>query len=168
MTLRALLIAVTIALAACTSGSVSQTNQWPNTDVIEVATNSGVTTSDIVGEKITLINLWALWCAPCREELPRLQDVSITYADNLDVVGINIGDDFSKTTEYINDARLTFPMFWDESGDLLIALKVPSVPATLAVDAEGKIVWSHLGALSAEQLAKTVQSLTNSTSGTTS
>jgi thiol-disulfide isomerase/thioredoxin len=158
----AVVFLMAMLLSACSSGSSTKTVEWPSTEVIEVSNNAGASTADVLGEKITIVNLWALWCAPCREELPRLQDVSTTYADQLDVVGINIGDDFGKTTQYISEAGLTFPMYWDESGELLIALKVPSVPATFAVDANGAIVWSHLGALSAADLEKQVQSLVNS------
>jgi thiol-disulfide isomerase/thioredoxin len=149
------------ALAACSQQSNSD-SRWPDTDVIDVKDSSIVSTSDIVEPKLTVINLWALWCAPCREELPRLQNISVEFADDLQVVGINIGDDFDKTIAYISEAGLTFPMYWDETGDLLTALKVPSVPATLAIDEKGNIVWSHLGALSAAELNKKISSLADS------
>jgi thiol-disulfide isomerase/thioredoxin len=162
MPLRRLLypaIALTAVLAACSSGSSSNYDEWPSTKVIEVSTNTPSNTSSITGDKVTIINLWALWCAPCREELPRLQEVSTTNADDFEVVGINIGDDFNKTTSYIAEANLTFPMYWDETGDLLTALKIPSVPATLAVDENGKIIWSHLGALSQSELDAKIKEL---------
>ena len=53
-------------------------------------------------------------------------------------------------------------MYWDETGDLLTALKIPSVPATLAVDENGDIIWFHLGALSAAELDAKVNELTTS------
>jgi thiol-disulfide isomerase/thioredoxin len=157
--LLALVSITTTFVAACSSGSTTDSNQWPSTEVIDVSTKSSTSTSAITGDDITIINLWALWCAPCREELPRLQEVSVANSDTLDVVGINIGDDFNKTTAYIDEANLTFPMYWDETGDLLTALKVPSVPATLAVDTDGEIVWFHLGALSAADLQSKVDEL---------
>lgn len=152
----------TAFLVACSSSSSTDNNQWPSTEVIDVSTNSSISTSAITGDNVTIINLWALWCAPCREELPRLQDVSVNNRDTLDVVGINIGDDFDKTTTYIDEANLTFPMYWDETGDLLTALKVPSVPATLAINEDGEIVWFHLGALSAADLQSKVDELSPS------
>ena len=152
----------TAFLAACSSGSSTDNNQWPSTEVVDVSTNSSTDTSSFTGDNITIINLWALWCAPCREELPRLQDVSVANRGTLDVVGINIGDDFDKTTTYIDEANLTFPMYWDETGDLLTALKVPSVPATLAINEDGEIVWFHLGALSAADLQSKVDELSPS------
>jgi len=156
------IVAVGGLLAGCSSGSSSDSNSWPNTEVIEVSSNSATSTETITGDDVTIVNLWALWCAPCREELPRLQDVSTTHADILDVVGVNIGDDFGKTTAYIEEAGLTFPMYWDKTGELLTALKIPSVPATLAVDENGEIVWFHLGALSAAELEAKVNELTSS------
>lgn len=155
-------IALALAVSSCSSDSTGDVTKWPTTNVVDVATSSLVTTEDIVEDKVTLINLWALWCAPCREELPRLQTVSEQYSDDLSVVGVNIGDDFGKTTEYINEADLTFPMYWDETGELLTALKIPSVPATLAVDANGEITWFHLGALSQQELETKIASLVTS------
>lgn len=149
-------------LGACSSGSSSSNNSWPNTEVVEVSSNTVTNTEVITGDNVTIVNLWALWCAPCREELPRLQEVSTANAETLDVVGVNIGDDFGKTTAYIEEANLTFPMYWDETGDLLTALKIPSVPATLAVDENGEIVWFHLGALSAAELQTKVNELASS------
>lgn len=155
-------IALSAALAGCNSATTDDVDSWPTTPIIDVASNSAATTEDVIGENVTLINLWALWCAPCREELPRLQEVSEKYKTDLSVVGVNIGDDFDKTLDYINEASLTFPMYWDESGELLTALKIPSVPATLAVDANGDITWFHLGALSAEELESKVSELVTS------
>ncbi len=153
--------AITGLLTACSSGSSSGTDSWPSTEVIAVSSNTATSTETITGDNVTIINLWALWCAPCREELPRLQEVSTAHGETIDVVGVNIGDDFDRTTAYINEAGLTFPMYWDETGDLLTALKIPSVPATLAVNKDGDIIWFHLGALSAEELETKVNDLTN-------
>ena len=153
-------IALVIAVSGCSSNSTGDVKRWPKTSVIDVATSSRITTEDFIEDKVTLINLWALWCAPCREELPRLQNVSENYGEDISVIGINIGDDLKKTTSYIQEAGLLFPMYWDESGDLLTALKIPSVPATLAVDPDGKITWFHLGALSEQELKQQVERLT--------
>lgn len=156
------LVVTAALLGACSSGSSSSNGSWPNTEVVEISSNTVTNTEVITGDNVTIINLWALWCAPCREELPRLQDVASANAETLDVVGVNIGDDFGKTTAYIEDAELTFPMYWDETGELLTALKIPSVPATLAVDESGEIIWFHLGALSAAELDTKVNELTSS------
>jgi len=157
-TIALVLVGIVLAATSACAGNSSSDSDWPKTEVIDVATNTVVTTDTVVGDEITIINLWALWCAPCREELPRLQKISVDFADSIDVVGINIGDDFNKTVNYISEAGLTFPMYWDETGELLTALKVPSVPATLAVDASGIIIWTHLGALSASDLINKVSS----------
>lgn len=152
------LLAFATLTTACSSSS-SDVDEWPNTEVIEVSSNTASNTEDFITDDVTIINLWALWCAPCREELPRLQTVSEQYSEELSVVGVNIGDDFGKTTEYISEAGLTFPMFWDETGELLTALKIPSVPATLAVNANGEITWFHLGALSEQELKQQLERL---------
>ena len=160
-----ILLAIVIVgglLSACSSGSSSDSDSWPSTDVIEVSSNAATSTESITGDKVTIINLWALWCAPCREELPRLQDVSTENAETLDVVGVNLGDDFGQTKAYIKEVGLTFPMYWDETGELLTALKIPSVPATLAINENGEIVWIHLGALSAAELEAKVNELASS------
>lgn len=149
-------LAMVLLLAAC-SGNGSTSSSWRATNVVDAVSGKSVTLKDALPEQVTFMALWSVWCGPCKEELPRLEQVFKEH--QVAVVGVNIGDDADAVSEYVRSINVSFPMYRDENSDLLSALKVPAVPATFAVDASGKIVWTHLGALSAEDLQSQVDQL---------
>lgn len=144
-----MLVSASGSLAACVgSGSGRET-------AAEVALESvsGTSTSiaDELGDRPMLVSLWAVWCQPCRRELPELQKISRADA-GVDVLAVNVGDDPQRITEYLDEMLLEIPVAIDPVGDLLTALDVGTVPATVLFDRDGSILWSHLGAVSADQV----------------
>ena len=122
---------------------------------VDLVTMRGEATSidEMLGEQPLLVSLWAVWCQPCRRELPELQRIAASGAD-VDVLAVNIGDDPQRITEYFEEMSLDIPVAIDEVGDLLTALDVGTVPATVLFAANGDILWSHLGAVSADQVGE--------------
>lgn len=107
--------------------------------------------SDVSTGRPLLVSLWAVWCQPCRRELPELQ--AIWDADQgVDVLAVNVGDDPKRITEYLDEMSLDLPVAIDPLGDLLTALDVSTVPATVLFDTDGSILWSHLGAVTRERV----------------
>ena len=154
--MKRLLVVATLLLSAC-SGGTSTSGSWQSTQVVDAVSGTEVVLRDTLPEQLTFLALWSVWCGPCKEELPRLEKV---FQDGTaSVIGINIGDDSAAVADYVKSINVSFPMYRDENSDLLSALKVPAVPATFALDGEGTIVWSHLGALSAEELQSTIDDL---------
>ena len=98
-----------------------------------------------------LVSMWAVWCQPCRRELPELQKISLAD-EGVDVLAVNVGDDPERIAEYLDEMSLELPVAIDPVGDLLTALDVGTVPATVLFDRDGTILWSHLGAVSADQV----------------
>ncbi|TKK89786.1 TlpA family protein disulfide reductase [Herbidospora galbida] len=111
--------------------------------------------------KVTVINFWASWCAPCRAEGPTLKDVAArTKADGVDFLGINFKDQKAAATAY--DAQLTpgYPSIHDQSGKVLLGFSgtVPpaAIPSTLIIDREGRIAARALGAVKYQALLDAV------------
>ncbi len=98
-----------------------------------------------------LVSLWAVWCQPCKRELPALQDISRQRQD-LAILAINIGDDPEKIESFLSDNGLSISVAIDNNGALLEALDAATVPVTVLFDTDGNVLWSHLGAVSADQL----------------
>jgi thiol-disulfide isomerase/thioredoxin len=98
-----------------------------------------------------LVSLWAVWCQPCKRELPVLQDISRQRQD-LAILTVNIGDDPEKIESFLSDNGLSISVAIDNSGALLEALDAATVPVTVLFDTNGKVLWSHLGAVSADQV----------------
>jgi thiol-disulfide isomerase/thioredoxin len=104
-----------------------------------------------------VVNLWASWCAPCREELPEIERYAHT-AGALPVVGVDTRDTTQAGRSVVDDDRLTFPVLADPDARLASALGRGALPATVLVDAGGRIAHVYAGRpLTAAALAALVQ-----------
>jgi peroxiredoxin len=111
--------------------------------------------SDLRG-KVVVINFWASWCLPCRAEMPDLQEVSEKYLDEgLVVLGVNTTyvDKRADALAFIDELKLTFPILFDESGDVgEDNYSVISLPTSYWIDRSGTIQVIHVGAMSRDQM----------------
>ena len=91
-------------------------------------------------DQVTVINVWASWCAPCRAEAPLLQDFSIKYPQ-VQFAGILTRDNLSSAKAFYENFELTYPTFIDDA--LLIGFSgsiIPNaIPTTLIIDKNGKV-----------------------------
>ena len=91
--------------------------------------------------KPTVINLWASWCKPCRDELPFLARADTSYGDDLQVLGIDFIDpDPDAAVELARRSGVTYPLLVDRAGDTKAPLRIIGLPQTVFVDAQGTIV----------------------------
>jgi thiol-disulfide isomerase/thioredoxin len=90
--------------------------------------------------QVTVINVWASWCAPCRAEAPLLQEFSIQYPE-VQFAGILTRDNISSAKSFYENFKITYPTFTDDS--LLIGFKdsvIPNaIPTTLIIDKNNKV-----------------------------
>ncbi|MFJ8235124.1 TlpA disulfide reductase family protein [Ureibacillus sp. NPDC094379] len=112
--------------------------------------------SDLKGKKV-LLNFWATWCPPCREEMPELQKYYEESAEKNNVVllGVNITDqEFGIKTvrEFIDYYGLTFPIILDKTGDVSIDYEILSIPTTFIIDEQGMIIQQIKGPVNLEML----------------
>ena len=110
-------------------------------------------TADLRGKNL-LINFWATWCGPCRQEMPMLAAVSAEYGEDLVVLAVNIGEEPSLVQRFIQDLGLSFTVLIDEANQVQNLYRVRAYPTTYLIDAEGVIRAQHVGLLSEAQLAK--------------
>lgn len=93
----------------------------------------------------TVVNLWATWCGPCREELPALARLHTDAAGKVRVLGVNSQDRAGAAVAYAADERLPFGSLEDRDGRLLRALRGPGLPVTVFVAADGAIAEVYRG-----------------------
>lgn len=106
--------------------------------------------------KIVVLNFWATWCGPCREELPLMVKTAQEYASR-DVLFIGASLDGSKSIkgipEFVERYHVTFPIWTGASADDLDRLKMgPGVPATAFIDRDGQIVSRVSGEIRPDEL----------------
>ena len=133
----------------------------PDFELNDVAGNP-IRLSDLRGS-VVVINFWASWCDPCRDEMPILQKLSDKYAEKgLVVLGINTTytDSRDETVSFINELELTFPILFDDTGAVGEELyKVYGLPTSYWIDEAGIIRSIQLGALTEDQMLVILSSI---------
>jgi thiol-disulfide isomerase/thioredoxin len=112
-----------------------------------------VTLSQLKGRPVFL-NIWASWCPPCKREMPDLQRMSRQYEGKVLVYGINstTEDTRDKAEEFVLDMRLTFPNLIDANGQVKRDYRILTMPVSLTIDENGKVVDRHDGQLTPEKM----------------
>jgi len=101
---------------------------------------------------VTVVNVWASWCPPCRSEAPVLREVARdTAPDGVQFLGVLHQDEVAPARAFVERAGLTFPTVVDD-GTLAGALGVRAIPMTFVVDAEGRLRTRHFGPITEAQL----------------
>jgi cytochrome c biogenesis protein CcmG, thiol:disulfide interchange protein DsbE len=109
--------------------------------VARTLTGESVRLSDLRGSPL-IINLWASWCLPCQKEMPAMQRVFAEYADQgLYILAVNATsqDQKEKVIDFAQDLGLTFPILFDETGEISNAYLLTALPTTFFVSADGII-----------------------------
>lgn len=85
-----------------------------------------------------LVNFWASWCVPCRQEMPELQAVRDRYGDRLVVVGINMWDSATDANALLAELGVTYPQGTDGGSTVVKDFGIDSVPSTAFITADGR------------------------------
>ena len=112
--------------------------------------------SDYRGKPV-LVNFWATWCAPCREEMPLIQSKYKETQKDLVVLGVNFDEPADMVKKFASDLNLTFPILLDPGGKISAVYHVNGYPTTFFIDADGIIRAEHIGSLSRSQLNSYLQ-----------
>jgi thiol-disulfide isomerase/thioredoxin len=145
---------------------------WPQTDfsTIPVKVNYAapeLTLTDIKGVshsiaeyrgQVVLVNLWATWCPPCKEEMPTLQSFYNKHKDQgFTVVAINDGDPTKDVLQFVQDYKLTFPVWLDPTYIATEqAFKSLNLPTSFVIDRNGVVQLQWVGGISRKTLDKDV------------
>lgn len=94
--------------------------------------------SDLQGEKV-MLNFWASWCPPCKEEMPEIQKFYETYQDEINIIAVNFNEKDEKVIEFLDEHGYTFPIPLDPGGDVGNEYGVLTLPTTYFINSEGVI-----------------------------
>jgi thiol-disulfide isomerase/thioredoxin len=96
--------------------------------------------------RVVLVNFWASWCAPCREEMPALEALARELDPRgLTVVGVNFKESRREVEAFVKEHGLTFPIVLDGDGRVSERHQVFALPVTLVVDRRGMLAGTVLG-----------------------
>lgn len=116
--------------------------------------------SDFRG-KTLLVNFWASWCHPCREEAPALERTYMSLSrDQVEFIGINIMDDRKSAEEYIKSFGGTFVNIYDPENRIHLDYGVGGVPETFFVNPDGIITGKHRGPLTEKMIMNYIENAT--------
>lgn len=97
---------------------------------------------------VVLLNLWATWCVPCREETPYLESLYEDHSDEgLRIVGISLdaGDASDQVRTFVEEYGVTYTILHDPQMRGMELYQVPGLPATFLIDREGVLRWLRYG-----------------------
>ena len=98
--------------------------------------------------KVVVVNFWATWCEPCREEMPSLQRLRQKLSGMaFEVVAVNMAEPRSRVQAYLERAQLDLPVLLDPSGDITRNWRARVLPATFIIGPDGGIRYSYAGEL---------------------
>lgn len=176
-----LLIAASITLTGCGAAAGSASKSAASLDVVGLTTyaindrhsapalkgktfdGTALSLSSVGQGKVVVLNVWASWCGPCREESPMLGAAAKSYAaQGVVFVGIDEADTTSAGRAFATSAGMTYPSFVDPQGALLSKLKMlpqMGIPSTLVLDTHGRIAARVIGPTTAAELKQVLDGL---------
>lgn len=96
--------------------------------------------------QVVMINFWATWCGPCRQEMPHLNRLHERYHKaGFALLGINIDDQPRVAREMIQKLNVAFPVLFDTDKRVSRLYDVSAMPSSLLIDRDGRIRYIHLG-----------------------
>ena len=111
----------------------------------------GVNPARLNGRPVVL-NLWATWCLPCRQEMPMLQQTQAREQGKVQFLGVDTKDRPDWAAEFLPLVKVTYPQVVDTDGRLLAAVRSPGLPVTVVLDREGRVVGQQVGGISQQRL----------------
>ena len=110
-----------------------------------------------------VLNIWASWCGPCRDEAPLLTAAAQKYGHQVQFLGVDILDQTDAAATFANEFHVPYPSVFDPTGDIRDALGFLGQPDTIFFDAQGHKVKTVSGALTAQILNAGIRRIIAST-----
>jgi peroxiredoxin len=146
MKLRNTIIALVFsAFAASSLASSGMEGQKAPDFALKSSTGENLRLSEFRGD-VVMINFWATWCGPCRQEMPLLDELYNRYQRvGFNLLGVNIDDDSRRAMQMAEELGIDFPVLFDATKEVSRLYEVEAMPVTVLVDREGTVRYVHHG-----------------------
>jgi peroxiredoxin len=142
------ILLLTLALSGLTGAAeaLAVTSKGPAANfTLKSDSGENIRLSEYRGQ-VVLINFWASWCGPCRQEMPHLDAIQQKYQGlGFTVFGVNVEQDRAMADKVLRDIPVTFPILYDSDNEVSHSYDVDAMPATVLVDRNGEIRYMHRG-----------------------
>ena len=139
-----------LLLAAAVPASAAVPSGAPAPDFALPARSGGdMRLSELKGQ-VVMINFWATWCGPCRQEMPLLEQIHAKYEPlGFTLLGVNVEEDSAAAKAWLENMSgtfsVTFPILFDTKNGVAEQFGVEGMPSSVFVDREGKVRYVHRG-----------------------
>ncbi len=121
----------------------------------EPVTGEGPTSLEEASGRVTIVDFWATYCAPCRKSFPKYQELMDQFGGDLTVIAVSVDDpeDASKDqlTEFATSTGVKFAIVWDKDKSVAGSYKPPKMPTSFVIDKQGVVRHIHAGYESGEE-----------------
>ena len=147
MKMKSILLGLVFCAFAATSlaSSGNLTGQSAPDFALKSSTGENLRLSEFRGD-VVMVNFWATWCGPCRQEMPLLDELYSRYGRvGFSLLGVNIDDNSSKAMDMVSELGVTFPVLFDSRKEVSKLYEVDAMPVTVLIDREGTVRYVHQG-----------------------
>jgi peroxiredoxin len=96
--------------------------------------------------KVVMLNFWASWCGPCRQEMPLLEQMHKRYSSlGFTLVGVNVDANSRDAEEWLSKTPVSFPVLFDRESKVSKLYDVSAMPSTVFIDRQGNVRYLHRG-----------------------
>jgi peroxiredoxin len=96
--------------------------------------------------QVVMLNFWASWCGPCRQEMPLLESIYKKYRPmGFTLIGVNVEPDSNAANEWLKQTPVSFPILYDKESKVSKMYDVAGMPSTVIIDRTGKVRMLHRG-----------------------
>ncbi|MCP3032678.1 thiol-disulfide oxidoreductase ResA [Halobacillus sp. A1] len=132
--------------------AVAKGEQAPNFQLNKFGTDEVVSLDDLEGQGV-MINFWATYCEPCKEEMPYMEELYSEYKDkNVEILAVNLDSTNIVVERFQERYGLSFPILHDKNGQVMDQYNVSRLPSTLFVNADGVVEEQVVGPLTLDKL----------------
>lgn len=112
---------------------------------LKARSGKNIKLSELRGQ-VVMINFWASWCGPCRQEMPLLDDLYKQYKDyGFTLLGINVDENRDAAQKLLSQVPVTFTILFDPTSSVTELYKVDAMPSTILIDRDGNMRYLHRG-----------------------
>ncbi|MCU7844622.1 MAG: TlpA family protein disulfide reductase [Candidatus Thiodiazotropha sp. (ex Monitilora ramsayi)] len=139
-------IVVTVAMMLIAGQASASSEPSPAPDfTLKSRSGENIKLSELRGQ-VVMINFWASWCGPCRQEMPILDQLYQRYEPmGFTLLGVNVEEDSAAANKVLREIPVTFPVLYDSKNQVSETYQVRAMPSTFLIDRDGKVRYLHKG-----------------------